>query len=391
MTAGIVALELFSPGAAVCAASLEQAHGVDGKYTNGLWMREFACVDDCDDAVSMAVTAVGRLLRRHGVAHDRVRGLFVGSESHADLACSTKTRIAEALGYGGLAGGDVYNACFGGTAALFAALDFVDAAAGDGECAIVVASDISDPPAEHRFMRGAAAVAILVGHDPSLAVTDRVSFARNTWDFCKPLAKPSMAPVMRASQSVHDYAHALERCYARLSARHGHDNLLDGCDYLLFHLGSSPKFVWNAFERLCRVAYGADVDAATVERVFDAKVRPALDVPSRIGPMHTAALYATLTSLSGVARNARLMCFSYGSGCAAALFLCEGTVVGNDAGPMLDARERVAPAEFERRAARYDGTYGRVGWRSHSRAPSTAGVLRCDDHGRRHYALADAQ
>ena len=60
--AGIHALEIYTPRHAVDAAELEKAHDVPGKYTEGLMMREWSACDEDEDVVTMALTAVRRLV-----------------------------------------------------------------------------------------------------------------------------------------------------------------------------------------------------------------------------------------------------------------------------------------------------------------------------------------
>ena len=50
---------------AVDAAELEKAHDVPGKYTEGLMMREWSACDEDEDVVTMALTAVRRLVERY--------------------------------------------------------------------------------------------------------------------------------------------------------------------------------------------------------------------------------------------------------------------------------------------------------------------------------------
>ena len=104
------------------AAELEAAHKVDGKYTVGLMMREWAACDEDEDVVSMALTAVRRLMERHSVRHEDVGMLQVGSESLLDRSKSIKTHLMslfEPHGCTNIEGVDNYHACYGGTAALF--------------------------------------------------------------------------------------------------------------------------------------------------------------------------------------------------------------------------------------------------------------------------------
>merc|ERR1711994_108912 len=65
--AGVHALEVYTPRHCARAAELEAAHGVAGKYTEGLLMREWAACDEDEDVASMALTAVRRLVAGRGV------------------------------------------------------------------------------------------------------------------------------------------------------------------------------------------------------------------------------------------------------------------------------------------------------------------------------------
>ena len=67
---------------AVDAAELEAAHGVPGKYTDGLMMREWSACDEDEDVVTMALTAVRRLVERCGVRWEDIGMLQVGSALH---------------------------------------------------------------------------------------------------------------------------------------------------------------------------------------------------------------------------------------------------------------------------------------------------------------------
>ena len=75
---------------------------------------------------------------------------------------------------------------------------------------------------------------------------------------------------------------------------------VDSHDHLVFHLGSSPKFVRHAFEHALAAAHGGDATgeaagcpappgANEVAARFERQVAPSLVLASRIGPMHTAA------------------------------------------------------------------------------------------------------
>ena len=82
---------------AVDAAELEAAHGVPGKYTEGLMMREWSACDEDEDVVTMALTAVRRLVERCGVRWEDIGMLQVGSALHAITVCIRCARLAFAV------------------------------------------------------------------------------------------------------------------------------------------------------------------------------------------------------------------------------------------------------------------------------------------------------
>ena len=80
---------------AVDAAELEAAHGEPGKYTEGLMMREWSACDEDEDVVTMALTAVRRLVERCGVRWEDIGMLQVGSTLCVCI-CSSYTAQASA-------------------------------------------------------------------------------------------------------------------------------------------------------------------------------------------------------------------------------------------------------------------------------------------------------
>ena len=235
---------------AVDAAELEAAHDVPGKYTEGLMMREWSACDEDEDVVTMALTAVRRLVERCGVRWEDIGMLQVGSALHAiavyastahvlrtQCTCctahATHTQVgSESLldrsksikshlmalfppGCANVEGVDAYQACYGGTAALLACTNWVGSEAWDGRWAVCVCTDVSDAPAQYPFMNGAACVAMLVGADAPLALEGRRrTHMAHAWDFYKPVGWPSMGPVIDGPGSIELYHKSLAACQA---------------------------------------------------------------------------------------------------------------------------------------------------------------------------------
>ena len=88
--------------------------------------------------------------------------VFIPDHQRANvLVCNTAT-----LGPG--QGVDCISACFGATAAVFNAVDWIESRAWDGRLAVVVAADAATyPPGRARASGGAGAVAMLIGGRPA--------------------------------------------------------------------------------------------------------------------------------------------------------------------------------------------------------------------------------
>ena len=119
-------------------------------------------------------------------------------------------------------------------------------------------------------MNGAACVAMLVGANAPLHLEgQRHTHMVHAWDFYKPVGWPSMGPIIDGPASMELYYDCLVACQAGLVER-GEGAWVDSHDHLVFHLGSSPKFVRHAFERALAAARGAaaaEVKAVVKEAV----------------------------------------------------------------------------------------------------------------------------
>jgi hydroxymethylglutaryl-CoA synthase len=116
--------------------------------------------------------------------------LEVGTETLVDKSKSTKTVLMDLFpGNAHMEGATVVNACYGGTAALLNAFNWVESDGWDGRYAIVVAADIAAyARGGARPTSGAGAVAVLVGRDAPLMFDPRekATHGANVWDFFKP-------------------------------------------------------------------------------------------------------------------------------------------------------------------------------------------------------------
>ncbi|KAL7167407.1 hypothetical protein ACSBR2_037963 [Camellia fascicularis] len=361
---GILAMEIYFPPTCIRQEVLEAHDGASkGKYTIGLGQDCMAFCTEVEDVISMSLTAVTSLLEKYGVDPKQIGRLEVGSETVIDKSKSIKTflmQIFEETGNTDIEGVDSTNACYGGTAALFNCVNWVESSSWDGRYGLVVCTDsavYAEGPA--RPTGGAAAIAMLIGPDAPIAFESkfRGSHMSHAYDFYKPNLA-SEYPVVDGKLSQTCYLMALDSCYTRFCQKYekleGKQFSIDDADYFVFH---SPynKLVQKSFARLWFDDFlrnASSVDEAAKQKLapfstltgdesyqsrdlekaaqqvskpsYDAKVVPATLIPKQVGNMYTASIYAAFASLihnkhSSLAGQ-RVLMFSYGSGLAATMF-----------------------------------------------------------------------
>ncbi|KAJ5578661.1 Hydroxymethylglutaryl-CoA synthase [Penicillium hispanicum] len=411
---GIKAIEIYFPNRYVAQTDLEAFLGASmGKYTIGLGQ---ASMSFCDDREARCV-----LMPLFGASTD-IEGI------------------------------DTYNACYGGTSALFNAAHWVESAAWDGRDAIVVASDIAlySEPAT-RPTGGAGCVAMLIDPNAPLVLEPlRASHMAHTYDFYRPDFKAEY-PVVDGRLSSRCYLQALDSCYRRYQNKKaimvGESNglleptwteqtktALDEFDFFIFH-APNCKLVAKAYGRLLyndldanpdhplltseivppstrEQTYEASLDDKGLEKTlmrltqeqFRERVQPSLTGPSMCGNMYTARVYPGLVSLLNNIPNEQLAghrvgIFSFGSGLTSTLFSLR--VVGDVSGlaaktnlhARLAGRERVSPAFYDemcrlRESAYQKSNYTPVG-SVDALAPGTYYLEHVDEMFRRTYRIKE--
>ncbi|XP_061720847.1 hydroxymethylglutaryl-CoA synthase 1 [Cydia pomonella] len=401
---GILAMELYFPSQYVDQVELEKFDGVStGKYTIGLGQSKMGFCSDREDIQSLCITAVHRLIERNNLNLHDIGRLEVGTETIIDKSKSVKTFLMTLFAKAGatdIEGIDTTNACYGGTAALFNAINWVESSSWDGRKAIVVAGDIAvygKGPA--RPTGGAGAVAMLVGPNAPLVFDRgiRASYMTHTYDFYKPdLA--SEFPFVDGKLSVRCYLSALDNCYNLFCKKMRRTDPdfkgLLSLDGMLFH---SPycKLVQKSLARVCfndflntpeedrekqfpglsefsnrkleETYFDRDVEKAFMtysQQLFDEKTKPSLYIARNVGNMYTPSLYGGLVSYLISKSPEELIgkkfaLFSYGSGLASTMFsinICNDMSAGSkleklitslhDTVSYLDKRVSVEPSKF---------------------------------------------
>ncbi|KAF3782387.1 Hydroxymethylglutaryl-CoA synthase [Nymphaea thermarum] len=358
---GILAMDIYFPP--TCEA-LEAFDGASkGKYTIGLGQDCMAFCTESEDVISMSLTVVTSLLQKYGVDPKQIGRLEVGSETVIDKSKSIKTwlmHIFEEHGNNDIEGVDSTNACYGGTAALFNCVNWVESSSWDGRYGLVVCTDsavYAEGPA--RPTGGAAAIAMLIGPNAPLAFESkfRGSHMSHVYDFYKPNLA-SEYPVVDGKLSQTCYLMALDSCYKRFCAKYekleGKQFSILDADYVAFH---SPynKLVQKSFARLLFDDFLRDassveenakekfapfaslsndesyqnrdlekVSQQLAKQLYDMKVQPSTLLPKQVGNMYTASIYAAFASIIYNKHKSldgqRILMFSYGSGLASSMF-----------------------------------------------------------------------
>ncbi|KAK5686704.1 3-hydroxy-3-methylglutaryl coenzyme A synthase [Elasticomyces elasticus] len=220
---GIKALQIYFPNECVEHSDLEAYDGVStGKYTIGLGQTKMGFCSDREDIYSITLTTLSSLLRDYNIDPLSIGRLEVGTETLLDKSKSVKTVLMQLFeGNSNIEGVDTINACYGGTNALFNAVNWVESSAWDGRDAMVVAGDIAIyAQGAARPTGGAGCVAMLVGPDAPIVMEPglRGSYMAHTYDFYKANLASEYA-LVDGHYSIQCYLAALDQCYKAYQER----------------------------------------------------------------------------------------------------------------------------------------------------------------------------
>lgn len=444
---GILAMELYFPSQYVSQTELEKYDEVStGKYTIGLGQHKMGFCSDREDINSLCLTALHRLIEKNHIDLHDIGRLEVGTETIIDKSKSVKTFLMTLFTKAGatdIEGIDTTNACYGGTAALFNAINWVESSSWDGRKAIVVAGDIAvygKGPA--RPTGGAGAVAMLVGPNAPLVFDKgvRASYMTHAYDFYKPdLA--SEFPYVDGKLSIKCYLSALDNCYNLFCKKMRKEDPsfkgLLSLDGMLFHspycklvqkslarisfndfLNYPPEDREKVFPGLSDFAnhkledtyFDRDVEKAFMtysQQLFDEKTKPSLHIARNVGNMYTPSLYGGLVSYLISKSPEQLVgkkfgLFSYGSGLASTMYsmnisedMSSGSKLAtllnslHETVSLLDKRESVDPKIFseimENRTKNYHTAPYKPSGSIEILFPGTYYLVNIDDQRRRTY------
>lgn len=336
------------PNAYVALSDLAAARGVaPEKYTEGLGTLAMAVPGPDDDTVTLATRAAADALARGGISPDEIGFVVVGTETAVDHSKPVASFVQGHLGIPtGARVFETKHACYGGTAGLFSALDWIDAGRARGKKALVICSDIAryglGTPGEPT--QGGGAVAMIVSESPRLVRLDGAStgrYSKDVFDFWRPL--DSKDAKVDGRYSVECYLDAVRGAYSALRGLEGASERPASARFaaMLYHV---------PYGKMARKAHAALVESdgeTDSTATFSRLVAPGLRLPSVVGNVYTASLYLSLLGLlsSDGERLAgqAISLFSYGSGSCSELFT--GEVVPGAHESLRDVFELVARRE----------------------------------------------
>lgn len=433
---GIRAIHFVIPSMYVDQTDLECYDQVsEGKYTIGLGQKQMGFCSDLEDINSLCLTAVSQLMKNNNISYSDIGRLEVGTETIIDKSKSVKTvlmKLFEPSGNFQVEGIDTTNACYGGTAALFNAISWVESSAWDGRLAIVVAGDIAIyAKGNARPTGGAGAVAMLIGPDASLVIERglRGTYMNHAYDFFKP-DLTSEYPVVDGKLSIQCYLNALDQCYKSYLEKCKGDFDLNKFDSFIFHTpycklvqkslarlylndfvnSKSKEENYSGLEQfkninLSDTYFDREIEKVFMERsksIFEKKTKPSLLLASRVGNMYTPSVYGGLVSylLSLPSENLpgkKIGVFSYGSGLASSMYSIK--IVDNKLSALisslqksidnLEKRTRVTPEKFTevleiRQKSLHQAPYVPISTKDHL-FPGTWYLSKVDELHRRYY------
>ena len=319
---GIDAIAFAVPRAYVDLADLAAARGVQpSKYTQGLGVLQMSVAHADEDPVTLATEAARRCLMAAGRSPSEIGLCIVGTETAVDHSKPISSYLHGLLGLPSACRVfETKHACFGGTAGLLNAIDWLAAGSARGRCALIVCTDIArySVGTAGEPTQGAGAVAMLISEDPRLLELEpgiTGCFSQNVHDFWRPLYRKDA--LVDGQFSVQCYLDALAGAYAEWQSLNTNpEPLVRTCYHVPY-----GKMARKAHQRRCQID-GLTDEAA--DKSFAEQVEPSLRVPSQVGNIYTGSLYLALLSLlyhqAEELAGQRIGLFSYGSGCAAEFF-----------------------------------------------------------------------
>ena len=372
ITVGIDRISFATPHYYLNLTDLANARGIDpNKFTIGIGQSEQSVPPNHQDIVTLAAEAARPLLPH--IDSNRLKMLIVGTESGVDASKSSALYVQNLLKLTPwVRVVEVKEACYGGTAALMMACDYVRAHAEKDPQVLVIAADIARyglaTPGE--VTQGAGAVAMLVSANPHVLEIndDSVVKSADIQDFWRPVYQDTA--LARGKFSTEQYIQFFCDVWKEYCAQ-------NGCNFndfagLCFHLPYTKmglkalKAAMNSCDNSCdNTCADSNLSESSRNRLLS-RYETSTKYSRRVGNIYTGSLYLGLLSLLELDEYAhensklpqlksgdKIGLFSYGSGAVGEFFsgtLAPGfkdALFAREHADMLDSRVRLSVADYE--------------------------------------------
>jgi len=313
MDIGIDKIGFYAPKDYIDIVELAKRRDVDpNKFTIGIGQDKQAVPLPHQDAVTMAASSADSILTDEDKKD--LGMLIVGTESSVDESKSTAAFLMDLLDLPeDIRAYEIKQACYGATAGLQTAYDFVSL--NPDKKVLVIATDIArygiNTPGE--VTQGAGSVAMLISQNPRVLKLNHESvyMTKNVGDFWRPtFSKTAFA---RGKFSNEIYVEFFQTLWAKFQKKY--DATADDFSTMLFHIPYT-KMGTKALRTL--EGKVSDEKYAELTEHYQNSIKFSRDV----GNLYTGSLYLGLLSylVNGAKANENVLMFSYGSGAVGELF-----------------------------------------------------------------------
>ncbi|WP_276308820.1 hydroxymethylglutaryl-CoA synthase [Gardnerella vaginalis] len=297
---GIDRITFATPNCYLSMKDLAIARGIDpNKFIIGIGQSQQAVPPNHQDIVTLGAQAALPLMPY--IDSSRLKMVIVGTESGVDASKSSALYIHKLLNLSEwVRCVEVKEACYGGTAALMMACDYV--LAHSGAQVLVIAADIArygvGTPGE--VTQGAGAVAMLVSENPRVLQINNDSVVKSAeiQDFWRPVYQSTA--LARGKFSTEQYIRMFCDVWQKYSAENDYN--FNDFEAICFHLPYTKmglKALRAGFEANSGVSHACDgvsITSDTRERLL-ARYQDSTQYSRRIGNIYTGSLYLGLISL----------------------------------------------------------------------------------------------
>jgi hydroxymethylglutaryl-CoA synthase len=337
--------------------ALAEARGIEpAKYEKGLGCLNMAVPQTTEDTVTLAASAAEAALRNGNISPEEIGLLIVGTETAVDHAKPVASYVQGLLGISSSCRVyEIKHACYGATAGILTAAQWVASGANRGKKALVIASDIAryGVRTAGEPTQGAGAAAMVVSATPRILALDYArtgAWSRDVHDFWRPLSSPDA--LVDGAFSLECYLEALRESFKQYAAGEDLRTVEESFHSLLLHV-PFVKMTDKGHKALLAMTRDPVTDEA-VAASYQARVRPSLRIAEQIGNAYTASLWLALASAieSGSYKaGAKIGFYSYGSGFCGEFFA--GTLLTTGPGSIgafgeIDQRKAIDVATYER-------------------------------------------